>query len=145
MAPSTSHQALTQMAGIRRTLRHRREAAGISQGALADGLRVSRETVNRREKAGVLDINLVDLLAWVVRLGGEVTVTFNVTPMDAPRSVEWGRVAYPDYALDGEVLPIAERRHDDKLGMDLVVLVSEGARIALPAANVLPADPPAGS
>lgn len=143
-ASSRALQVVTQMVELRKTLRARRISGGISQDALASGLKVTRETINRRETGNVLDLKLVDFLAWAVRLGGEVSVTWRVTPADAKPASEWGRVAYPDYDLDGEVLPIVARRHDTRLGMDLVVLEHDGRRHAIPAHHVLPADPPAG-
>lgn len=141
-APSLAMQTLTQMVRLRQSLRARRESAGISQAVLAAGLTVERETVSRRETGNVLDLKLSDLLVWIVRLGGEINVTWRVTPADAAEGTEWGRVAYPDYDLDGEVLPVVSRRYDERFGMDMVVLMHDGQRIALPAHHVMPADAP---
>ena len=142
--PSHAHQVLSQMAGLRRTLRSRRVSSGISQATLAAGLGLSRETVNRRETGGALDLTLVDLLSWVVRLGGELNVTWHVTPADAVAASEWGRVAFPDHDLDGEVLPVVERHTDKASGLKVAVLVWDGAQVTIPAAHVMPADPPEG-
>ncbi len=81
--PSASVQALATMRAIRQALRQRRIAAGISQADLARRLGISRETLVRRESTAVLDIRLVDLLVWIVALGGETGVTFNVTPAES--------------------------------------------------------------